>query len=332
MRKSAYFVLALCLFGGKINAQVDPHFSQYYVYPSWLNPALTGIFDGDYRAAVIYRNQWGNVSSPYSTPGFSFDMTTGKNINVGASVLKQTAGEGGYSYTTAYGNVSYTGVQLGKTGMQRLVFGIQAGMIQRRFDPSKLTFGDQWNPATGYSPSNPTVDQINQNSSSSFDAGAGVLYFDGEAGKKTNFFAGYSAGHLTRPEDKFRAFGDSRVPVRHTVHAGLKFNLSETFSLTPNLLYLKQGSASEKMIGAYGQYKVTPATDLMLGANYRFNDAFSPYIGFTFRNTVLGASYDINTSELGQMVKGTNSFEISLSFIGRRSVRTPQAEFVCPRL
>jgi len=23
-------------------AQVDPHFSQYYVYPMWLNPALTG--------------------------------------------------------------------------------------------------------------------------------------------------------------------------------------------------------------------------------------------------------------------------------------------------
>ena len=29
-------------------AQVDPHFSQYYVYPSWLNPALTGAFDGRY--------------------------------------------------------------------------------------------------------------------------------------------------------------------------------------------------------------------------------------------------------------------------------------------
>ena len=42
----------------KTKGQVDPHFSQYYVYPSWLNPALTGAFDGDYRVSGIYRNQW----------------------------------------------------------------------------------------------------------------------------------------------------------------------------------------------------------------------------------------------------------------------------------
>jgi type IX secretion system PorP/SprF family membrane protein len=331
MRKSAYVLLALCFIYGKVNAQVDPHFSQYYVYPSWLNPALTGVFDGDYRAQIIYRNQWGNVSSPYSTPGFSVDMTTTKNINVGASVLKQTAGDGGYSYTTAYGNVSYTGVELGRSGMQRLVFGIQAGLIQRKFDAGKLTFGDMWNPATGTT-TNPTQDMLNRNKSSSFDAGAGVLFFDGQPGKKTNLFAGYSAGHLTRPEDQFRAYGDSRIPVRHTVHAGLRIGINESFSITPNALFLKQGTAEEKMLGAYGQYRVNPKTDLLLGMNYRFNDAFSPYVGFTLGNMVLGASYDVNTSELGKMVKGTNSFELSLSFLGRRSVRTPQAEFVCPRL
>lgn len=44
-----------------LRAQVDPHFTQYYVYPSWLNPALTGAFDGDYRISGIYRNQWGNI-------------------------------------------------------------------------------------------------------------------------------------------------------------------------------------------------------------------------------------------------------------------------------
>jgi type IX secretion system PorP/SprF family membrane protein len=188
-----------------------------------------------------------------------------------------------------------------------------------------------WNPATGQT-TNPTQDMMNKNKSGSFDAGAGVLFFDGQAGKKTNVFAGYSAGHLTRPEDQFRAYGDSRIPVRHTVHAGLRINMNETFSLTPNVLFLKQGTATEKMLGAYGQYKVSATTDMMLGMNYRFNDAFSPYVGFTFGNMVLGASYDVNTSELGKLAKGTNSFELSLSFLGRRAVKTPQAEFVCPRL
>jgi hypothetical protein len=66
--------------------------------------------------------------------------------------------------------------------------------------------------------------------------------------------------------------------------------------------------------------------------NYRFNDAFSPYAGFTYKSTVLGISYDVNTSELGKMARGANSFEISLSFVGKRSIKTPEAEFVCPRL
>ena len=86
------------------------------------------------------------------------------------------------------------------------------------------------------------------------------------------------------------------------------------------------------MIGAYGQYKATEEVDLMLGANYRFKDAVSPFFGFTYKNMVIGASYDINTSDLGKMVNGSNSFEISLSFIGRKAAKTPEVEFVCPRL
>jgi type IX secretion system PorP/SprF family membrane protein len=325
-------LLGACLVQDKIHAQVDPHFSQYYVYPSWLNPALTGAFDGQYRVSGIYRNQWGNVSAPFSTPGVSIDFTTNKNINVGASVLRQEAGEGGYSYTTAYGNFAYTGVKFGVMEFKRLVFGIQAGMIQRSFDPSKMTFGDQWNPVTGYNPSNPTADVFASRTQSSFDAGAGVMYYDAEPGKKTNLFAGFSVSHLTKPDDKFSAYGSARLPMRLTGHAGLRISLNDVFSITPNVLYLHQGSAQETMVGAYASYKAAPNTDFMIGANYRFNDAFSPFVGFTFKNTLLSASYDVNTSDLGRIAKGTNSFEISLTFIGRKSTKTPEVEFVCPRL
>jgi hypothetical protein len=44
------------------------------MYPSFLNPALTGAFDGDYRVSGIYRTQWGNITSPFSTPGVSADF------------------------------------------------------------------------------------------------------------------------------------------------------------------------------------------------------------------------------------------------------------------
>jgi type IX secretion system PorP/SprF family membrane protein len=335
MRKCLRFSFLLLLTGFVMQAtkaQVDPHFSQYYVYPAWLNPALTGAFDGDYRLSGIYRTQWGNISSPFSTPGFSAEFTTDKNVNWGVSVLNQTAGNGGYNYTTAYGNFAYTGARFGANQTKRLTFGLQAGLIQRRFDRSKLTFGDQWNPITGYSSSNPTADVFIRNNSAVLDIGAGVMFFDAQPGQKANVFAGFSVSHLTQPEDKFSVSGEEKFPMRYTAHGGLRIGLSDRFSITPNFLYLKQGSAQEKMAGAYGQYKAAPELDLMLGANYRFEDAISPFIGFAYKNLVLGASYDINTSDLGKMVNGSNSFEISLSFIGRKTAKTPEVEFVCPRL
>ena len=324
--------VVLAMAGIPTQAQVDPHFTQYYVYPSWLNPALTGAFDGSYRESGISRNQWGNVSVPYSTPGISADFTTDKNLNVGVSMLRQTAGDGGYSYTTAYGNVAYTGVRFGANENKRLVFGMQIGLIQRRFDPNKLRFGDQWNPVMGYSAANPTTDVINARTNAVFDAGVGVLYFDAEPGKKANIFAGLSASHITRPADKFHSFNDARMPMRVTAHAGVRINVNDRTSVVPNALYLMQGSARETMLGAYVQSRLSMNTDLMLGANYRFSDAVTPFVGFTLNNTMFSVSYDVNTSDLGRLVKGTNSFEISLTLIGRKTTKTPEVEFVCPRL
>jgi type IX secretion system PorP/SprF family membrane protein len=333
MRKilqGAMLMLLAVASSNEMQAQVDPHFSQYYVYPSWLNPALTGAFDGNYRVSGIYRSQWGNITSPFQTTGLSADFTTEKNINFGASILHQKAGDGGYQYTTAYANVAYTGVKFGTGDFQRLTFGFQGGLIQRRFDRTKMTLGDQWNPVTGR-PDNQTLDFINRTSASSFDMGAGVLYFDAQPGKKANVYGGISAAHITRPTDQFSAFADARLPIRWTAHAGVRLNLSDELSLTPNALYLRQGTAEEKMIGAYAQIKTT-SVDLLAGVNYRFKDAIAPYVGFTYRNMVLGASYDVNTSDLGKMVRGSNSFEISLSFIGKKTVKTPEAEFICPAL
>ncbi len=327
----AMIALAACAATAKVQAQVDPHFSQYYVYPSWLNPALTGSFDGAYRVSAIYRSQWGNISSPFKTTGVAADFTTEKNLNYGASILHQEAGSGGYQYTTAYANLAYTGVKFGAGDFQRLTFGFQGGVIQRRFNQSKMTFGDQWNPITGYNPNTQSSDVLNRTSASSFDLGAGVLYFDAKPGKKANFYAGFAASHITQPDDKFSALSNAKLPIRWTGHTGIRLALSESVSLTPNALYLRQGTAEEKMIGAYAQIKAAPV-DLLFGANYRFKDAIAPYVGFTYKNMVLGASYDVNTSDLGKLVRGSNSFEISLSFFGRKSAKTPEAEFICPAL
>lgn len=320
--KTAVLLFATSAMFNSAQAQ-DPHFSQYYVYPSWMNPALTGVFDGDYRVSAIHRRQWGNVSSPYTTIGASADINTGKNASFGLNVLNQKAGDGGYSYTTAYAGMGYHGVRFGAEGYQRIALGFQLGFIQRGFDPSKMSFGEG-------------EETFARTSVRSFDANVGAMYYDAQPGKKANLFAGASLSHLTKPkQERFIETGNTeqeKLAMRFTAHAGVRVMVNDQFSITPNLLYMRQGTAEEKMIGAYAQLKAAVDADLLIGANYRFKDAVSPYVGVGYKSFVLGLSYDVNTSDLSKIARASNSFELSLTFTGSRKVRTPEAEFVCPRL
>lgn len=324
------FGLFFVLHGSAV-AQVDPHFSQYYAYPLWLNPGLTGVMDGGYRFTAIYRNQWSNVMTPFTTMGISADVATDKNLNLGLNFLNQTAGEAGYHYLNAYASAAYSGVKFGKDNSQQIVIGIQAGLLSRRFDAAKFQFGDQWNPVTGFDPSVASADMLSKTSSSVFDAGAGIAYVDGSAKKKATIFAGVSAMHLTRPQDPFVAVGVKQtLPLRMTVHAGLRLAVTELFNLTPHGLYMKQGNASEKMAGILGSYLVGENTSLFLGTNYRFEDAIIVLTGVEYGSWRLGISYDLTSSDLGKAVPGTNSLELSLTYTSRKSGK-PLRYLSCPR-
>lgn len=333
MRNLAIFAMGLMavLSGISTQAQTDPHYSQYYIYPLWLNPGLTGAMDGDYRVTAIYRRQWDAASSPYVTPGISADITTNKNVSVGLNIMNQQAGSAGYNYLTAYASMAYTGVRFGTDGNQRISMGMSLGLINRRFDQSKLQTNGMYNPQTGEV--TPILDEpLSKTSGSNFDAGAGIMYYDATPGKKMNLFAGVSAFHLTQPEDPFTTDGTQKLPVRYTVHGGAQFNVSEVFSITPNFLYMKQGQATEKMIGAYMQSRINEDADFLLGANYRFKDALVPYAGVYYKNFVLGLSYDVGTSDLSKISGKVNSFEISLSIIGSKAVKAKRVPFVCPAM
>lgn len=329
LKFSSIVCAALVLNNAK--AQVDPHFSQYYIYPQWLNPALTGVMDGDYRVAGIYRSQWANIDNGFSTIGAAAELATSKDINVGVGMFQQTAGTGGYKYFTPNVSIAYTGVKFGKQGYQHISFGLQVGMIDKRFDPSKFKFGDQWD---GTGPRNATADFLANPTQTNLDLGAGVLYFDATPNKKMNGFVGVSFGHITQPTDKFLngVTEGSKIPVRQTLHGGIKINLSETVSITPNYLLMKQGTAHERMIGAYLQLKAGEGFDFLGGLNYRFNDAVVPFAGFYYKDFVLGLSYDVNTSDLSKIAGTTNGFELSLSFTGKKRRNLGEQPFVCPRM
>lgn len=337
-RINRYGWLAACLImitAFKAVAQTDPHFTQNYTYPMYINPALAGSADGDYRATAIFRSQWGSLSSPYRTIGASFDARTNKNAGLGINVLNQSAGDGGFNYLTLSGSYAYNGVKFGKDFNQRIVMALQGGIISRRVDRSKFKWGEQWNPITGYQESNPTTQTFDKTSSIVPDIGAGVLYFDASPEKKSNLFAGFSVYHLNRPKDPIVTNHNTdlnRIPIRYSLHGGVSFNLSDQTRLIPHVLYMRQGTAWEAMAGFYAQVNVNEQTDFMLGGYYRINDAIAPYVGIDYKNFVIGMSYDANASKLRTMTKNVNSFELTLSYIKRSGTKSIVDFVRCARL
>jgi type IX secretion system PorP/SprF family membrane protein len=328
---SYLFMLAILSLAIKTKAQVDPHFSQYYAYPLYLSPAFTGVIDGDYRATAIYKNQWVSVDKPYSTTGISADMNTARDLNLGVNILSQTAGNGGYHYTQGYFSVAYQGLKFDAEGYKFVILGLQAGFINRRFDPSKLQFGDQWVANVGFDPSVASSEIFSQTSATDFDAAAGIAYFDNSPQKNANVFGGFSMNHLTQPYDPFLADGlKRRLPIRYTWNGGVKLSLDNNVILTPNFIYMRQGNAEERMLGAYLQKPTpNPDIDLMAGVSWRYKDALVPYVGFKRANLQMGLSYDANISTLGGSVAFTNSAELSITIIGKRS-ENMKPHYACP--
>lgn len=335
MKSYKYIFSLIVLFAFKANAQTDPHFTQNYTYPMYLNPAMTGGSDGEYRASAIYRGQWGNVSNPYRTTGFSFDTRTTKNIALGVNVQNQSAGDGGFNYFNAAASVAYTGVKFGSGENQHMIFAMQFGILNRSVDQTKFKWGEQWNPITGYNANNPVSESFAATSATTLDIGAGALYYDTYTDKKANAFAGFSVYHLNKPKDPIISDGNTElntIPMRYVLHGGISFSIMDKARIIPHALYMHQGSASEKMIGTYLQYNINPELDIMVGGYYRFKDAVAPYVGFDWKNFLVGVSYDANASKLGAMARNVNSFEISFSYIKRNKITSILDFIPCPRL
>ncbi|MHA4894348.1 PorP/SprF family type IX secretion system membrane protein [Pedobacter sp. PWIIR3] len=315
---------------GSLNVagQIDPHFSQYYAHPLWLNPGLTGVTDGEYRVSLNAKQQWGSVSNAFLTGGASFDKAPVKNLAFGAMVLNQNAGDISYNHLSAMVSGAYR-VHFGRIGLNILNFGLQAGILNKSFDPSKVTLGSQYNPVTGYDPGLGINESFTSSNTLVPDFNAGFMYFDGNPDQRVNVFGGAMAGHLTRPVDKF--LGNSiRMPIRYAAHGGARIKLSEAIDITPNALFMKQGNAREIAAGAYAQLMLDQEIDLMFGTNYRVDDAAIAFFGLHLRNMVFGLSYDFNTSTLNRATRSQGGLELSVAFTGRRGIVGPN--FFCPRL
>src|SRR5271170_479831 len=82
----------------------DLHFSQFFEAPLLRNPALAGIFTGDYRIQGVYRDQWNSFTNAYKTGSFNgeYKLPIGRTddyLTLGLEILYDEAGDAGLTST-----------------------------------------------------------------------------------------------------------------------------------------------------------------------------------------------------------------------------------------
>src|ERR1700729_1977563 len=121
----------------RVRAQ-DIHFSQFYEAPLLRNPALAGVFTGDYRIQTIFRDQWNNFNNAYRTGSLSgeYKWAVGKAndyLTTGMEILYDKAGTAALTTTEIMPALNYH-KSLSNVKPMYLSVGFMGGVVQKTLD------------------------------------------------------------------------------------------------------------------------------------------------------------------------------------------------------
>ncbi len=321
----------------------DIHFSQFYDISTLRNPALTGIFSGEYKVGIDYRNQWAAVATPYNTVSLSgetrilVNRTIADYISFGLGITYDKAGAIDFTSQEIYPAICYNKA-MDDQHYTYLSVGLSGGYFARFVDMSKMTFSSQY-VNRSFSGNNPSGENISYYNLHNYDVGAGVSLnssFDLEG--KTNYYIGAAVYHLNHPTEVFT--GPQvliKLPIKSEFNIGIHFNMGEQAGLSLHGNYSYQEPYTEAIFGGLLTWHNRPPRmnsnfALQIGAYYRYHDAIIPTIRFEIENVTLGFSYDVTNSSLATAVPGEGATEINLFVKGLYNHRkNPRDPVMCPR-
>ncbi len=325
----------------------DIHFSQFYENAILRNPALTGIFTGDYKVGVNYRTQWSNIAVPFQTVLASAETRVlvnkevGDYLSFGFTATYDKAGSISFNTMQIYPAVNFN-KSLEDKHHSYLSVGFTAGYIQRSIDMSKATFSSQFVNG-GYSADNISGENLNNNTLQNYDLGAGVS-LNSSAGENNNlnYYLGIAAYHIAKPKHSFDGSDYlARLNTRWSGNAGMKWTIQKTYVITAHGNLDMQQPYQEIIYG--GTIGWQNAAYIVSGKNTKFfalhagcfarhGDALIPTVRIDYTQYSVLFSYDMNNSSLNQASRGTSGYEVSLYLRGKyRGDKKRTYNYACPR-
>lgn len=289
-----------------LNAQQDPQYTQYMFNTMSVNPAYTGS-RGAFSTNLLYRSQWVGLTGAPETKTFNFHTPLGvtESTGIGLSIVDDRIGPAVQTYFDI--DFSYT-IYIAATG--KLSFGLKAGgnLLDVNFNELDLDDGTD------------TVFQNNIDNRFSPDLGVGLYYHT------DSFYVGLSAPSLI--ETTFfdsAAISESAERINYYLIAGYVFELNPTLMFKPAVL-TKAVSGAPVGVDLSANFLIN--NKFMLGAAYRLDAAVSALAGFQISDQFFaGFAYDAETSDLGNTMFNSGSFEVFLRF----EIQKQQKKFSTPR-
>jgi type IX secretion system PorP/SprF family membrane protein len=301
MRRLLTLVLSATAFAGTW-AQQDPQYTQWFIDPVYMNPAVAGNSDLTCISG-IYRNQWQGLDRDPKTAMLS-GHTYVKPLRGGVMASFYNDALGQETNNLAKLGYAYRLPEFGNGSV--LSIGASISMFSK-------TLGNDWIAIDDYTQDNAIPNQ--QASASTVDGDFGI-YLQ----KPGSFYAGLSATHLAEME-----LGQLSIrPTRHYYAMG-----GYDHPLDGDYLVLRSNVLAKSDLNAtIVDLNVNVLWNQMLwgGVSWRPGDAFAPTLGFqyamedrqqtSYAKQVfrLGYSFDATTSELRNYSSGSHEVFLSYCF------------------
>ena len=312
----------------------DIHFSQFYLSPLNLNPALTGVMSCNHRFVANYRNQWASIlkGNAYNTYSVSYDMRrpVGRydNFGVGVTFWGDRAGESQFSTLEAKVSGAYAKRISGYRKKSNYIsVGAELGFAQRSINFLNLRYGTQ-NDGGVFNPGFASLEDFAFDNFLFADLSAGLLWYS-ILNETNNWYLGATFSHLNRADQSFDDDPeiDESLYSKVTLHAGADFMLTDRMGLVPGAVIFLQGPSTQINGGTSIKLKLgngrvnTQAFHLGLWARisntYKKSihaDALILSTRFDYNTFSLGFSYDVNVSSLAVASNTNGAYELSLVY------------------
>ncbi len=336
--KKILFIIGLLLVQLiKTNAQ-DLHFTQHYLSPMQVNPALVGQFNGCFRMNANYRNQWGSMmgASAFQTIAFSADMPilkqqmNGNFFGMGMDFFSDKAGDVNYGTQMIGFNFGYCKI-LNKKKPLTVAAAFHVGNWSKKINIADVTLTDMSD-----------LKNISSGGISFMDFGVGTFMFH-QPLSWLSYNVGLSAYHINSINETFVKLTDN-FGKKIQLHTNAYIQVSDAYTLIPTVLYINQLKARELQISIMNKVLIDDdgrkETAIYFGLGTRVAhpsiDAMMLYFRVDFNHISVGLSYDFNVSGLHYTSNSFGGPELALQYMincpkNKENVYNKRKKIFCPK-